>query len=173
MMSASCEVSQAVTGTIGQNPRKRITHTWDDVTAELCDAILSAIVTLTTLTPDAPNGLRRTPGPHRGALQSGTGQPCISANPAGDDEASQSHEWKHSRPLVQQGVATRGTERAEHADRGARFTAIRGVELLGLVWFSRLLLTKLGRSAPLRKSRSAARDRPHSSVSRWYAHQSG
>jgi NTP pyrophosphatase (non-canonical NTP hydrolase) len=48
------EVSQAVTGTIGQNPRKGITHTWDDVTAELCDVILTAMVALTTLTPDAP-----------------------------------------------------------------------------------------------------------------------
>jgi NTP pyrophosphatase (non-canonical NTP hydrolase) len=47
------EVSQAVTGTIGQNPRKGITHTWDDVTAELCDVILTAMVALTTLTPDA------------------------------------------------------------------------------------------------------------------------
>lgn len=47
------EVSQAVTGTLGQNPRKGITHTWDDVTAELCDVILTAMVALTTLNPDA------------------------------------------------------------------------------------------------------------------------
>ncbi|HEY1621364.1 MAG TPA: MazG-like family protein [Streptosporangiaceae bacterium] len=49
------EVAQAVTGTLGQNPRKGITHTWDDVQAELCDVMLTAMVALTTLTPDARN----------------------------------------------------------------------------------------------------------------------
>jgi NTP pyrophosphatase (non-canonical NTP hydrolase) len=47
------EVTQAVTGTMGQNPRKGVTHTWDDVQAELCDVIFTAMVALTTLTPDA------------------------------------------------------------------------------------------------------------------------
>lgn len=47
------EVSQAVIGVTGQNPRKGITHTWDDVNAELCDVILTAMVALRTLTPDA------------------------------------------------------------------------------------------------------------------------
>jgi NTP pyrophosphatase (non-canonical NTP hydrolase) len=47
------EVTQAVTGTLGQNPRKGITHTWDDVQAELCDVMFTAMVALTTLTPDA------------------------------------------------------------------------------------------------------------------------
>jgi NTP pyrophosphatase (non-canonical NTP hydrolase) len=47
------EVSQAVIGTLGQNPRKGVTHTWDDVQAELCDVILTAMVVLTTLAPDA------------------------------------------------------------------------------------------------------------------------
>ena len=47
------EVTQAVIGTLGQNPRKGITHTWDDVRAELCDVMLTAMVALTTLTPDA------------------------------------------------------------------------------------------------------------------------
>ena len=47
------EVTQAVTGTLGQNPRKGITHTWEDVQAELCDAIVTAMVALATLTPDA------------------------------------------------------------------------------------------------------------------------
>ena len=47
------EVTQAVTGTLGQNPRKGVTHTWDDVQAELCDVIFTAMVVLTTLTPDA------------------------------------------------------------------------------------------------------------------------
>src|ERR1700722_19020787 len=47
------EVTQAVTGAMGQNPRKGVTHTWDDVQAELCDVIFTAMVALTTLTPDA------------------------------------------------------------------------------------------------------------------------
>ena len=47
------EVTQAVTGAMGQNPRKGVTHTWDDVQAELCDVILTAMVALSPLTPDA------------------------------------------------------------------------------------------------------------------------
>ena len=47
------EVTQAVTGTLGQNPRKGVTHTWEDVQAELCDVIFTAMVALTTLTPAA------------------------------------------------------------------------------------------------------------------------
>ena len=48
------EVTQAVIGAMGQNPRKGVTHTWDDVQAELCDVMFTAMVALTTLTPDAP-----------------------------------------------------------------------------------------------------------------------
>jgi NTP pyrophosphatase (non-canonical NTP hydrolase) len=47
------EVTQAVIGALGQNPRKGVTHTWDDVQAELCDVILTAMVALSTLAPDA------------------------------------------------------------------------------------------------------------------------
>ncbi len=47
------EVAQAVIGVIGQNPRKGVTHTWDDVQAELCDVVITALVALRTLTPDA------------------------------------------------------------------------------------------------------------------------
>jgi NTP pyrophosphatase (non-canonical NTP hydrolase) len=47
------EVTQAVIGTLGQNPRKGVTHTWEDVQAELCDVIITAMVALATLTPDA------------------------------------------------------------------------------------------------------------------------
>lgn len=47
------EVAQAVIGVTGQNPRKGVTHTWDDVNAELCDVILTALVALTTIAPDA------------------------------------------------------------------------------------------------------------------------
>jgi len=47
------EVAEAVTGVIGQNPRKGITHSWQDVQSELCDVILTAMVALTTVSPDA------------------------------------------------------------------------------------------------------------------------
>ena len=47
------EVTQAVIGAMGQNPRKGFTHTWDDVQAELCDVMFTAMVALCTLTPDA------------------------------------------------------------------------------------------------------------------------
>ncbi|MFH8236302.1 MazG-like family protein [Streptomyces sp. NPDC018321] len=46
------EVSEAVIGATGQNPRKGVTHTWDDVEAELCDVVITALVALRTLTPD-------------------------------------------------------------------------------------------------------------------------
>ncbi|GGV78354.1 hypothetical protein GCM10015535_13170 [Streptomyces gelaticus] len=47
------EVAQAVIGATGQNPRKGTTHSWQDVEAELCDVIVTAMVALRTLTPDA------------------------------------------------------------------------------------------------------------------------
>ncbi|WP_247615379.1 MazG-like family protein [Streptomyces tagetis] len=47
------EAAQAVIGVTGQNPRKGVTHTWQDVEAELCDVALTALVALRTLTPDA------------------------------------------------------------------------------------------------------------------------
>ncbi|MEU3945150.1 MazG-like family protein [Streptomyces sp. NPDC029526] len=53
------EVAQAVVGATGQNPRKGTTHTWDDVRSEVCDVALTALVTLRTLTPDAPEVFAR------------------------------------------------------------------------------------------------------------------
>ncbi|MFJ9949204.1 MazG-like family protein [Kitasatospora sp. NPDC091207] len=47
------EVGAAVVGVTGQNPRKGVTHTWEDVQHELCDVVFSALVALRTLTPDA------------------------------------------------------------------------------------------------------------------------
>lgn len=47
------EVAQAVIGAVGQNPRKGLSHAWQDVEAELCDVIVTAMVALRTLTPDA------------------------------------------------------------------------------------------------------------------------
>ncbi|MCZ7417413.1 MULTISPECIES: MazG-like family protein [unclassified Streptomyces] len=47
------EVAQAVIGALGQNPRKGHSHTWEDVQDELCDVILTAMVALRSLTPEA------------------------------------------------------------------------------------------------------------------------
>ncbi|MFJ4712069.1 MazG-like family protein [Streptomyces sp. NPDC088785] len=47
------EVAEAVIGAVGQNPRKGVSHTWQDVESELCDVIVTALVALGTLTPDA------------------------------------------------------------------------------------------------------------------------
>ncbi|MET9143621.1 MazG-like family protein [Streptomyces sp. NPDC004042] len=47
------EAAQAVIGATGQNPRKGTTHTWQDVESELCDVVITALVALRTLTPDA------------------------------------------------------------------------------------------------------------------------
>ncbi|MEZ7006155.1 MazG-like family protein [Streptomyces sp. AD55] len=53
------EAAQAVIGATGQNPRKGVTHTWQDVEAELCDVALTALVALRTLTPEAPEVFAR------------------------------------------------------------------------------------------------------------------
>ncbi|MGW2695868.1 MazG-like family protein [Streptomyces sp. NPDC001296] len=47
------EVAQAVIGATGQNPRKGTTHSWEDVQAELCDVVITALVALRTMTPEA------------------------------------------------------------------------------------------------------------------------
>ncbi|MFI1070211.1 MazG-like family protein [Streptomyces puniciscabiei] len=47
------EVAEAIIGATGQNPRKGVTHTWEDVQAELCDVVITALVALRTLTPEA------------------------------------------------------------------------------------------------------------------------
>jgi NTP pyrophosphatase (non-canonical NTP hydrolase) len=47
------EVAQAVIGAMGHNPRKGTSHTWADVESELCDVVITALVALRTLTPDA------------------------------------------------------------------------------------------------------------------------
>lgn len=79
------EAAQAVIGATGQNPRKGTSHSWADVEAELCDVVITAMVALRTLTPDAPEvfaaHLRRVadrslpPGPPGGAGADGGGGP--------------------------------------------------------------------------------------------------
>ncbi|MET8157283.1 MazG-like family protein [Sphaerisporangium sp. NPDC005289] len=52
------EVAAAVIGALGQNPRKGVTHTWEQVDAELCDVILTAMVALRSRNTDAANVFR-------------------------------------------------------------------------------------------------------------------
>ncbi|WP_052849881.1 MazG-like family protein [Streptomyces avicenniae] len=52
------EVAEAVHGAMGSNPRKGASHTWTDVEKELCDVILTAMVALATLNPDADKVFR-------------------------------------------------------------------------------------------------------------------
>ncbi|TDB71426.1 MazG-like family protein [Micromonospora sp. KC723] len=50
------EVGEAATawiGLLGQNPRKGVTHTRDDVAAELADVVLTALVAIESLGLDA------------------------------------------------------------------------------------------------------------------------
>jgi NTP pyrophosphatase (non-canonical NTP hydrolase) len=76
------EVASAVIGVTGQNPRKGVTHTWQDVESELCDVIITAMVALRTITPDAAEvfeaHLRRV-----GERSAGDGTAPTTAAPAG------------------------------------------------------------------------------------------
>jgi len=47
------EVVEAWIGVRGQNPRKGVTHTLDDVATELCDTVVTAMVALQRLGYDA------------------------------------------------------------------------------------------------------------------------
>jgi NTP pyrophosphatase (non-canonical NTP hydrolase) len=47
------EVAEAVIGATGQNPRKGRSHSWEDVERELCDVIITAMVALTRVNPEA------------------------------------------------------------------------------------------------------------------------
>ncbi|MEU5425171.1 MazG-like family protein [Streptomyces olivoreticuli] len=47
------EAAEAVHGVMGSNPRKGTSHTWEDVQREVCDVILTGMVALKTLSPDA------------------------------------------------------------------------------------------------------------------------
>ncbi|MFZ3497133.1 MazG-like family protein [Streptomyces sp. 5.8] len=48
------EAAQAVIGAKGTNPRKGNSHTWGDVEAEVADVLVTAMVTLARMRPDAP-----------------------------------------------------------------------------------------------------------------------
>jgi NTP pyrophosphatase (non-canonical NTP hydrolase) len=47
------EAAQAAQGALGENPRKGQSHTWDDVDNEVCDVIITGLVTLRSLNPAA------------------------------------------------------------------------------------------------------------------------
>ncbi|MEV0409595.1 MazG-like family protein [Streptomyces sp. NPDC050448] len=47
------EAAQAVIGAKGTNPRKGTSHTWNDVEAEVADVIVTAMVALARMRPDA------------------------------------------------------------------------------------------------------------------------
>lgn len=46
------EVAQAWIGVTGQNPRKGVTHSREDVADELCDVIVTALVALSSVADD-------------------------------------------------------------------------------------------------------------------------
>ncbi|NDZ77011.1 hypothetical protein G3I19_00430 [Streptomyces sp. SID10853] len=47
------EVAEAVIGATGQNPRKGHSHSWADVEAEVCDVIVTGMVALLRMNPQA------------------------------------------------------------------------------------------------------------------------
>ncbi|MGA5514888.1 MazG-like family protein [Streptomyces pseudogriseolus] len=47
------EVAEAVIGAMGQNPRKGFSHSWEEVEAEVCDVIVTGIVALMRMNPQA------------------------------------------------------------------------------------------------------------------------
>ncbi|MGW2667784.1 MazG-like family protein [Streptomyces sp. NPDC001272] len=47
------EAAQAVIGATGSNPRKGRSHNWDDVHDEVCDVIITGMVALARMRPDA------------------------------------------------------------------------------------------------------------------------
>lgn len=51
------EVAQAYIGSTGQNPRKGVTHTRQDVADELCDVIITAMVALVSVADRAPDDI--------------------------------------------------------------------------------------------------------------------
>ncbi|WP_063856833.1 MazG-like family protein [Streptomyces cyaneogriseus] len=51
------EVAQAYIGTVGQNPRKGVTHTREDVADELCDVIITAMVALVSIAEGNPDDI--------------------------------------------------------------------------------------------------------------------
>jgi hypothetical protein len=53
------EATAAYLGITGQNPRKGVTATADDLAGELCDVVLAALVALATITDGTPHAESR------------------------------------------------------------------------------------------------------------------
>ncbi|MEU1852965.1 MazG-like family protein [Streptomyces sp. NPDC019990] len=52
------EVAEALHGAMGANPRKGRSHSWNDVQTELADVIVTSMVALATVAPDADRVLQ-------------------------------------------------------------------------------------------------------------------
>lgn len=79
------EAAGAWIGTVGQNPRKGVTHTRADVVAELADVAFTALVAIESLGFDARAALDACAGKVRDRLDPGTGGGLaeVTATPAG------------------------------------------------------------------------------------------
>jgi NTP pyrophosphatase (non-canonical NTP hydrolase) len=53
------EVAEALIGVTGQNPRKGFSHSWQDVQSELCDVVITAMVALIRVNPEAARSVFR------------------------------------------------------------------------------------------------------------------
>lgn len=53
------EVAEAVIGTAGQNPRKGVSHSREDITTELCDVVITTLAALPDWTDDPEGALAR------------------------------------------------------------------------------------------------------------------
>lgn len=71
------ELAGAVIGVLGQNPRKGVTHTWDQVLHEAIDVVLSALVFAETIRPGQLAELLRTRLAYLERRAAASGAPAI------------------------------------------------------------------------------------------------
>nr|WP_245923304.1 MazG-like family protein [Actinoplanes atraurantiacus] len=76
------EAAQAWIGLLGQNPRKGVTHTRDDVAAELADVAFTALVAIASLDLDPQRALADCAGKLRSRLPAGPGPSAWPPHPA-------------------------------------------------------------------------------------------
>ncbi|MFG2531781.1 NUDIX domain-containing protein [Streptomyces sp. NPDC048516] len=68
------EAAQAVVGLTGTNPRKGLSHTWDDVQAEVADVIITSMVALARMRPDPDEYFNNQLAAKAGRALEGTGR---------------------------------------------------------------------------------------------------